>query len=138
MTITLTTTKNQKENKNKNTTSINLGNCEKKLRENYKLSEEQTLYIRKIDVLQEGMKIPKIEYEVYYDIKDNKLEKMNLSVCSGTKVQFDIPLEISEDIDKLNSSSGFYNDICYLATSLILKKLNALVNINSQLLYFLK
>ena len=117
MTITLTTTKNQKENKNKNITIIELGNCEQLLRNAYKLSEEDILYIKKIDVIQEGMKIPKIEFDVYYEKNGTKLEKMDLSICSKTKVDFTIPLVISENIDKLNYSSGYYNDICYPATS---------------------
>ena len=51
MTITLTTTKNQKENKNKNISIIELGNCEQLLRNAYKLSEEDILYIKSIDRL---------------------------------------------------------------------------------------
>ena len=28
-----------------------------------------------------------------------------------------MPVKITEDLDKLNASSGYYNDICYTATS---------------------
>ena len=117
MTITLTTTKNQNKNIKQNSTSINLGDCEKLLRLNYNLSENETIYIKKIDVNQEGFKIPKVEFDVYYIYNGSKLEKMNLSICNGTKVYFFIPLEINEDIDKLNSSSDYYNNICYTTTS---------------------
>ena len=42
---------------------------------------------------------------------------MNLSYCSQTKIDLSIPIIISENIDKINSSSGYYNDLCYKATS---------------------
>ncbi len=37
---------------------------------------------------EEGIKIPKIEYEVYYPSNDNNnLEKFNLTLCKGTKIE---------------------------------------------------
>ena len=63
--ITLTTTLNQKNNENINKTTINLGECESKLKWYYNISINDSLYIIKIDIKEEGMKIPKIEYEVY-------------------------------------------------------------------------
>ena len=116
--LTITTTDNQKNSeKDKNSTTINLGECETKLKEYYKIPLDKSLYILKLDVTQEGMKIPKIEYEVYYNLNGNNLEKLNLSVCENTKVELSIPAEINEDIDKLNSSSAYFNDICYTSTS---------------------
>ena len=65
MIITLTTTENQKNNENVNLTRIEFGDCERNLRQFYNLSINETIYMKKIDVKQEGMKIPKIEYDVY-------------------------------------------------------------------------
>ena len=59
------------------------------------------------------MKIPKIEYEVYYPILSSNLEKLNLTICKNTKIDISIPVDIDEDLDIYNSSSGYYNDICY-------------------------
>ena len=42
---------------------------------------------------------------------------MNLTICEGTKISINIPIEIIGNIDKLNISSGYFNDICYAATS---------------------
>ena len=42
---------------------------------------------------------------------------MNLTVCKNTKVDIIIPLNISENLDKLNTSSGYFNDVCYKSTS---------------------
>ena len=38
---------------------------------------------------------------------------MNLSVCGDEKIEISIPINIFDEIDKYNSSSGYYNDICY-------------------------
>ena len=42
---------------------------------------------------------------------------MNKSVCQNSKVSLILPVETKDNIDVLNSSSGYYNDICYTTTS---------------------
>ena len=116
-TITLTTTENQKANKDSNMTTIDLGPCEKLLKEHYKMKQEDILYMKQIEVYQEGMKIPKIEYDVYAKLNGSNLVKLNLTVCKDTKIDISIPIVISENLDKLNASSGYYNDICYKSKS---------------------
>ena len=118
MKITLTSTNNQKNNINNNVTSIYLDECEATLRENYNLLNNDSIYIKIIEINQEGMKIPKIEYDIYSKIStDTKLQKLNLSLCDGKKIIISIPVEIFENIDILNIKSGYYNDICYTAKS---------------------
>jgi hypothetical protein len=63
------------------------------------------------------MKIPKIEYEVFYPINEGEMEILNLSYCEGTEIEISIPIEINDTIDKYNPKSGYYNDICYKSTS---------------------
>ena len=64
------------------------------------------------------MKIPKVEYEVYYNLYDQQLVKLNLSGCENIKIDILLPMKVDyEDIDKLNTSSGYFNDICYTSTS---------------------
>ena len=118
MKITLTTTDNQKNNTNTNMTTIDLGECEILLRKFYNISDDERLYMKKIDVFLEGMKIPKIEYEVYSKLKGTNLEKLNKSICENTKISLNIPIIITESLDKLNSSSAYYTDICYATTSI--------------------
>jgi len=113
--ITLTTSQNQKNNKNYNVTTLDLKECEVSLRKEYNISD-QTLFIKKIDVIQEGMKIPKIEYDIYCKLYGTNLIKLNLTVCENNKIDLSIPVKITEDIDKLNGKSGYYNDICYIAS----------------------
>ena len=43
--------------------------------------------------------------------------KLDLSYCSNVKVDLSVPIKITENLDKLNTSSGYYTDICYTATS---------------------
>ena len=117
MTITLTTTENQKNKENDNTTTINLGECENLLRITYNISDDEKLYMKKIDIVQEGLKIPKVEYDVYSKLKGNNLIKLNLTVCQNSKVDISVPVVITENLDKLNTSSGYYNDICYISIS---------------------
>ena len=117
MTITFTTVENQKSNENKNITTINLGECEKLLRKHYNISNDKNLYIKKIDIIQEGIKIPKIDYDVYCQLSGKGLEKLNLKICGDKKIFLSLPVSLDNDIDKYNSSSGYYNDICYKTTS---------------------
>ena len=117
MTITLATTQNQKNNMNNNLTTIDLGECENLLKKEYKIQDNETLYMKKIDIIQEGMKIPKIDFDVYYKTLNGNLEKLNLTICKNSKISLLVPVSLTEDIDKLNSSSGYYNDICYVASS---------------------
>ena len=120
MQITLTTTKKQKNNyitNNNKMTAINLGDCEDLLRTENKIPDEKLLYMRKIDVYQEGMQIPKVEFDVYYKENNNKLKKLNLTICENSNIYLSYPVNISENPDIYNPKSGYYNDICYPATS---------------------
>ena len=63
------------------------------------------------------MKALKVEYDVYCKLFGTNLIKLNLTVCGKSKVSISIPVVIIDHLDKLNSSSGYYNDICYTTTS---------------------
>ena len=113
--IIITSTKNQKINENEKVITIDLGKCENILKKEYNISQNDSLYILEIiSEEEEGMKIPKIEYEVYYSsYNDNNLDKLNLTLCKGTKIEISIPVKINGNIDKYNKSSNYYNDVCY-------------------------
>ena len=116
LTMTLTTTDNQRNNINNNVTTIDFSECEQVLRNIYNISDDKKIYIFKIDAEQDKMKIPKIEYNVYY--KENKnLIELNLNYCKDCRTNLLIPIEINENLDILNSSGGYYNDICYTTKS---------------------
>ena len=46
-------------------TIVDLGKCENILRQVYNISDNLKLFMKKTDIIIEGMKIPKIEYDVY-------------------------------------------------------------------------
>ena len=119
MKVTFTTLKNQKnDEKNGNVSTIDLGDCERILKEIYNISRNETLFLVKIEVFQKGMLIPKIEYDVYYKLNGVNLVKLNLSYCKNVKIDISVPIQINiKNIDQYNSSSCYYNDICYVTTS---------------------
>ena len=116
MKVIFTTPQNQKNNINKNIT-IDLETCENLLRNYYKITNTETIYMKITEVFQEGYKIPKVEYDVYSKLFGTNLIKLNLTVCENSTMIISIPIELVENPDKLNSSSGYYNDICYTTTS---------------------
>ena len=115
--IVLTSVYNEKSKERKNETSINLAGCEYKFKEAYPIKNDSLLYILKIEVNETGMKIPKIEYEVYDPLYDNNLFLLNLSVCKNIDIELSIPAYIDDNIEKYNQSSDYYNDICSKTTS---------------------
>ena len=118
MNITLTTTKNQKNNmKNNNITTIDFEKCESLLRLKYNISNDTLLYMKKIDIEQDKYRIPKIEYDIYCNLNGTNLQKLNISICKDIKISFSIPIQLTENLDELNTSSGYFNDICYKSTS---------------------
>ena len=116
-TIKLTSTSNQKNNEEENEITMDLGQCETILKREYHIPDDDPLYILQIISEEEGMKIPKLEYEVYYPLYDNYLKKLNITLCKDTKVEISIPVNISGTLDKYNPKSDYYNDICSRATS---------------------
>ena len=85
--VILTSTLIQKNNEETDNISINLGQCENKLKSDNNISENKSLYILEIITEEMGMKIPKINYEIYYPLNDNnKLEKLDLNSCKGEKI----------------------------------------------------
>ena len=98
-------------------TKIDLGECETKLRNFYHKRDNEILYMKKIDIIQNKMNTLKVEYDVYAKLFGNNLINLNLTVCKDSKISIYIPIIINDDLDKYNRSSGYYNDICYTATS---------------------
>ena len=84
---------------------MNLGECENILKNKYNISKNSSLYMIQIISGEEGMKIPKVEYEIYYPLyNNNDLKKLDLSLCKGTKVEISIAVKINDSLDKYNLS----------------------------------
>ena len=108
ITTTLTTSENQRNNIYNNMTRIDLGECEILLRNFYNISINETLYINKIDIIQDGMKTVKVKYNVYAKLNGKKLIKLNLTICEKSKISILIPYVITDSLDKYNTSTIFY------------------------------
>ena len=103
---TITTTLNQKNNEYNEQTTIDLGECEDKLKIENHIPPNDTLYLLKVDAFIDN--VFKVEYEVYYQYSPNNFTKLDLSVCSNIKIDISIPINISPDeIDKYNMSSDY-------------------------------
>jgi len=109
-----------------NISSIDLGECEKKLKKSENIPSSQSLIIFKTDILIKELSTTYALYEVYNPLT---LEKLNLSVCINDKIRIDIPVELNSNIKKLynslnelgynlfNENYSFYQDICTTYTS---------------------
>ena len=109
-------TTNNNYNENKNISVLKLGECEQKLKYIYNIKNE-SLIIFKIDIFEEGLLIPIVEYELY-DLKNKT--KLNLNFCKDMKIELLYPYSsfIDENNEyKYNSSGDYYNDICYSFTT---------------------
>ena len=97
---------------------MDLGQCEDIFKDNYNITRDEPLYIVQIISKEIGMKIPKIEYQIYYPLYNgNELIKLNLAPCQGTKIDVSISVKIDGNLDIYNSSSDYYNNICSKTTS---------------------
>ena len=63
------------------------------------------------------MQIPKVEFDIYCKLNGTNLIKLNISICENSKISLSVPVKLSEDINKLNSSGEYYNNKCSKTTS---------------------
>ena len=107
----ITSPENQNNNLKNDRVNIQLGECETTLRDYYNISENDPLIIYKIDIHEEGLLIPVVEYEIY-ELKTKKL--LNLSLCNETKIKVLFPANAdSNNLEKNDPNSDYYNDECY-------------------------
>jgi hypothetical protein len=110
VTIQITTSDSQKNNTLKNVSSIDLGECETKLRDIYEIDKTLPLLIYKIDYFSNDSLIPIIGYEIY---NPKNLSLLNLSYCSNNTIKLYIPVEIDEkNLFKHDPKSNYYTDNC--------------------------
>ena len=104
-----------KQNETEDLSVINLGECETILRRIYQIGDDEPLIIVKVDFHNTGYLAPKVEYEVFNPIS---LEKLDLEVCNEIKIDILVPVSLKEeDLFKYNTSSEYYNDLCFAYTT---------------------
>ena len=113
-TFQITTSENQNFGEYNNISTIHLGKCEEILKEVYEI-HNLSLIILKVDYFMKDFKIPIIGYEVFHPINKTKLD---LSLCENETVDYHIPVDIKEEyLEKYNISSDYYNDECSVYTT---------------------
>ena len=55
-----------------------------------------------MDIVQQGMKTSKVEYDVYCKLFGTNLIKLNLTVCEKSKISIFMPFIITDNVDKYN------------------------------------
>ena len=112
--------KNKSNNIN-NISIIDLGQCEKILRNEYNINDEDSLIIIKNEITSNKPTAKNLNYEVYDPYSKTKL---NLSLCDDTPIDIYVPMELSKNTkelyeqvkesgyDMFNINDPFYQDIC--------------------------
>ena len=121
------TTVDYQKNNNFNISIIDLGECEKKLREKYEIDKEHDLIIYKIDIQDLEKSLTYVQYEVYHP---KTFKKLNLDICNNVMINISIPaildsetILLYQNLDNFgfnlfNSNDIFYSDICTKFTSI--------------------
>ena len=116
----------QKDNDNPNISSIDLGECEKILKNNSGLTEEEDLIVYKIDIKDKDSGFTYVQYEIY---NPRNLSLMSLDACKDIPITVNVPVNLDENTqstyDRLSKSGynlfnlndDFYNDICSTYTT---------------------
>ena len=112
----------QKSQNKPNISSIDLGECEKKIKRNVKgLKEEDELIIFKTDIRDDNIQSTYVQFEIYHPYT---LEKIELDICNNYDININVPVFFEENTQKISqrmNESGynifdeedrFYNDIC--------------------------
>ena len=104
----ITTSDNQNKIKYKSISTIKLGKCEDKLKDYYNIASNESLLIFKIDIYEEGLLMPIVEYEIY---NQENFTELDLNICknitiSGTySMNKDIPVDLINGVESFSSST---------------------------------
>ena len=126
VTIQLSTLEHQKHFNEPEVSTIDLGECENKLKEAYSIPKEESLFILKVDIKTEDLSSTYVQYEVY---DPTKTKQLNLSICEGISINIDAPVNLDDLIELIydslsdsgynlfNENDSFYQDICAVYTT---------------------
>ena len=124
--IQLSTIDDQKDSDNPEVSNIDLGECEKILKDKNNIKEDQSLKIFKLDIKTEDLSSTYVYYEVY---NPTMTKKLILDVCKDVKITISSPIILDDNIELIynslsesgynlfNENDSFYNDICATYTT---------------------
>ena len=110
-----------------NLSIIDSGDCERQLKEEYNINENENLIILKLEKITNISAQKNVQYEIYNP--NNVAESLDLSICENTTIYLYIPISLSEKTQKLYNdlqnygydlfdiNDPFYQDICTPYTS---------------------
>ena len=122
----ITTLDSQEIGANQNVSYVEIGECEKKLRIIYNISESKSLIMVKSDSIGKDGSPTNVLFELYHP--DTK-EKLNMSYCDDVEIKLHVPTKLENNTIDLydsllesgynlfDSEDPFYNDACSLYTS---------------------
>ena len=121
MTLQFSTVEEQLKNKTEKVSSIDLGECENKLREQEGLNETEQFIMIKLDVMNLTSKAVHVQYEIF---NPRNFSKVSLDICSNITIKMNVPVILEDTqlslISHLQDSGynvfditdDFYNDVC--------------------------
>ena len=122
----ITTLDSQDINTYPNVSIIEIGECEKRLRTIYNISESKSLIMVKSDSKVEESSPTNVIFELYHP---DRKEKLNMSYCDDVEITIHVPTELENNTVDLyesllesgynlfDSNDHFYNDHCSTYTS---------------------
>ena len=120
------TVEEQLNNKSDIVSSVDLGECEDKLRVQEGLNDTEQFLIVKLDIINSAINATYVQYEIF---NPHNYSKVNVDICKNISVKISVPVILDESKLALISSleeSGynifdindeFYNDICATYTA---------------------
>ena len=120
------TVEEQLNNKSDIVSSVDLGECEDKLRVQEGLNDTEQFLIVKLDIINSAINATYVQYEIF---NPRNYSKVNVDICKNISIKISVPVILDESKLALISSleeSGynifdindeFYNDICATYTA---------------------
>jgi surface protein len=104
--IQFTTLKEQMSNTDNSYSSIDLGDCEDKLRQQEHLSESDEFLIVKVDIKNSTTKAVFVQYEIY---NPNTNAKVSLAICKDDTIKIQVPVSLTNEELTLIESFNDYD-----------------------------
>ena len=104
--IQFSTVKEQMTNTDNTYSSIDLGDCEDKLRQKEGLKESEDFLIVKVDIKNSTTKAVFVQYEIYHP---NSKLKVPLDICKDDTIKIQVPVSLTKDEFSLIESFNDYD-----------------------------
>ena len=112
----------QNDDENNDISTIDISECEQKIRKYYSIPNNEELLLLKIDAYKEGYNMAVVEYELY---RYKTGEKLELNICNGMTCDISVPT------NSVNENKWPTNILNYINnTNLMCKNNNSMAQLN--------